>query len=59
VTEQVAIGTNWNVGSSIIHEEKLYREDDRALEQATHKTVDSPSLEIFKTHLNAFLCDLL
>lgn len=36
---------------------KTIFEGFRALEQAARK--DSPSLEIFKTHLDAFLCNLL
>lgn len=39
--------------------ELCYWEGDRALEQADIEAVESPSLEIFKIHLDAFLCNLL
>ena len=42
------------------HEELLHSEGDRALEQAAQgEVVESPSLEIFKTRLDAVLCSLL
>lgn len=34
-------------------------EGDRILEQAAPEVVESSSLEIFKTHLDVFLCDLV
>ena len=52
---QGAIGTNWNIGNSMRknfftlkvteHWNRLYRE-----------VLESPFLEIFKTHLDIFLC---
>ena len=42
------------------HEEELRpSEGDGALEQAAQGAVDSPSLEIFNTHLDVILCGLL
>ena len=42
------------------HEEELpYFESDTAVEQAAQEVVESPSLEILKTDLDTFLCDLL
>ena len=42
------------------HEEELLpSEGDGALAQAAREVVESPSLEIFKTHLNKVLCSLL
>lgn len=46
-------GINWNTGSSIEHEkELLYFEIGREMGE-------SPSMEILKTHLDTFLCNLL
>jgi len=60
VTGQGATGTNWNTGSSYKHEGKLlYGKGDREQGQASREVVQSPSQEILKTHLGAFLCKLL
>ena len=40
-------------------EELLPSEGDGALEQVAREAVESPSLEIFKTHLDKVLCSLL
>jgi len=54
---QTGTGT-WEVPSE--HEEKLlYCDGDRALNTQPREAVDSPSLEIFKTQLDTFLCNLL
>jgi len=39
-------------------EELLYGKGDGALEQVAREDVESPSMEIFKTHLDAYLCSL-
>jgi len=42
------------------HEEEfLPSEGDGALEQVPREVVESPSLEIFRTHLDKVLCSLL
>lgn len=45
------MGKNWNTWK------KFFTVSDRVLEQAAQK--DSPSLEMFETRLDIFLCDLL
>ena len=40
-------------------EELLHSEGDGALEQVPREVVESPSLEIFRTHLDKVLCSLL
>lgn len=54
------MGTKGTQEVPYVHEEKLlYFEVGRALELAAQKVVESLSLEILKTCLHAFLCDLL
>lgn len=56
VTEEGAMGTNWNTGSSIqTWGITSCPEDDRALEQAAEREF---LLELFKTHLDTFLCNV-
>lgn len=52
------MGTKGTQEVPYVHEEKLYFEGGRALELAA-QVVESLSLEILKTCLHAFLCDLL
>ena len=40
------------------HEEKSYCDGDRAVERADWEAAEPPSLQIFKTHLDTFLCNL-
>lgn len=49
-----------NIKLTYEHEEKLpYFEGDLALQQAAREVVEFPSLDLFQTHLDAFLCNLL
>ena len=41
------------------HEEELYFEGAEHQNRLLKEVVEPPSLEILKTHLNAFLCNLL
>ena len=72
VKETWAISFQWSVGtgqreaaidSSIgVHQyakEFIHSKGDRVLEQTAQRVVESASLEIFKTHLAAYLCSLL
>ena len=47
------MGTKWNT-VPYKHEEELYCEGDRALQQLVQGVVESPSLKLFKTLLHAF-----
>ena len=60
-TEQGEMAINLSIGSStpICDGTLLHSEGDGALEQAAREVVESPSLEIFKTHLDAHLCSQL
>lgn len=42
-----------------MQEKLLHHEGDRAQEQASRETAESPFLEIFKTYLHVLLCNVL
>lgn len=52
------LGGTWE-GRYEPEEDLPCREDDSTLEQAPRKVVKFPSLEIVKTHLDAYPCYLL
>lgn len=53
-----SIGTTQNAGVPYKHEKKLlYLEDTEHWDKLPSGAAESPSLEIFTTHLDAFLCN--
>lgn len=61
VTGKGAIVKNWNIERFIQTCKKIfYCEGDGALEQDAQRNYgESPSLEMFKSYLDSFLCNLL
>lgn len=57
-TGNTKLGGTWE-GRYEPEEDLPCREDDSTLEQAPRKVVEFPSLEIVKTHLDAYPCYLL
>mgnify|MGYP001853182005 CR=1 FL=1 len=54
--------TNWNIGnvSSYGHEENVFTvRMTEHWNRLPRETVESPPLEIFETHLDIFLCNVL
>jgi len=60
VTGPEAVGTNWNTGRSLWTSGNTFLlKGDQALAQAAREVVKSPSLEIFRSHLDMVLGNLL
>ena len=59
-TKQGAMDTSWNTEDPYEHQEKFFTvRMTEHWNKLSREFLESPSLEIFKTYLDAFLCNLL